>query len=73
VWVRLYHADDGVVLEVRDDGVGIPPGVDPVDGLGLHMMHHRADVIGATLHVTPAEGEGTVVRCSVPLDAATAS
>ena len=73
VWVRLYHADDRVVLEVRDDGVGIPPGVDPVDGLGLHMMHHRADVIGATLHVTPAEGEGTVVRCNVPLDAATAS
>ncbi len=73
VWARLHRDGDCVALEVRDDGIGIPPEVDPVNGLGIHMMHHRAEVMGATLHVAPADGAGTVVRCEVPLETAAVS
>jgi hypothetical protein len=29
-------------------------------------MHHRDEVIGATLNIGPADGGGTVVACSLP-------
>ena len=38
------------------------------DGIGLHLMRYRADLIGADLSVRSAEGEGTVVCCVLPLD-----
>jgi signal transduction histidine kinase len=52
-------------LEVSDDGKGFAkkPGV----GMGLGMMNHRADVIGAKLNVKSARGKGTSVTCLLPI------
>jgi len=44
------------------------PGADTVeDGIGLHLMRSRADLIGATLTIHSEEDRGTEVRCEVPL------
>ncbi len=67
--IRLRRADDRLVLTVRDDGVGIPAELETTDGLGLHTMKYRAELIGATLDVGPAAEGGTVVRCRLPLTA----
>ena len=61
--VRLFLADDGVSLEVRDDGVGMPqPGHQ--EGLGLRIMRNRASVMGAELTIEPVEPHGTLVTCT---------
>ena len=61
VEVRLRSTDDGVVLEVQDDGGGIPPSAP--EGLGLRIMRNRASVIGAALTIEPTKPHGTVVTC----------
>jgi PAS domain S-box-containing protein len=69
--IELKTDDSQITFEVRDDGVGIPDDGIPGDrerttGMGLRIMHHRAEVIGATLNIGPADGGGTVVACSLP-------
>ncbi len=66
--IRLQRAAGRLVLTVRDDGIGIGPAPDAGDGIGLHMMRYRTDLIGGRLDIDPLDEGGTVVRCSLPLD-----
>jgi signal transduction histidine kinase len=57
---------DGALLEVADDGVGLPPGkAAAASGYGLVGMRERADSIGAQLEITSGPGTGTLVRMRV--------
>jgi len=57
---------DGALLEVADDGVGMPAGkVAGASGYGLVGMRERADSIGAQLEITSGPGTGTLVRMRV--------
>jgi two-component system nitrate/nitrite sensor histidine kinase NarX len=55
-----------VELCVLDDGLGFDPARPPASsrGLGLRIMHERAQAVGASLHIESRPGEGTrlVVR-----------
>ncbi len=64
--LTLRRRDDGaLVLQVADDGVGLPPGHGR--GLGLRTMHYRARLLGADLAVeSGGADEGTVVTCTLP-------
>ena len=54
---------DGALLEVADDGVGLPAGkAAGASGYGLVGMRERADSIGAQLEITSGPGKGTLVR-----------
>jgi two-component sensor histidine kinase len=45
------RADETIVLEVSDDGVGLPEGLDPMKNghLGFHLVRSLADQLGATI------------------------
>ena len=63
--LELSRAGNGVVLEIRDDGIGIPES--PAPGLGLQAMRYRARLVGGTLTVGRCEtGSGTSVTCRLP-------
>ncbi len=59
-------------LIVADDGHGFNPN-GHLAGMGLRIMEHRAQIIGASLAVLSAEGEGTKVICRLPARAKSAS
>jgi len=65
--IRLEETSGRLDLVVMDDGEGLPPArsVRP-GGIGLRVMRHRANVIGAQLTIEARRGEGVVVRCSLP-------
>jgi two-component system sensor histidine kinase UhpB len=63
VTLRLGRADDAIVLEVSDDGRGLPAGV--VEGAGLRGMRERAVLVGGRLEVVSA-GAGLTVRLVLP-------
>jgi signal transduction histidine kinase len=59
------------VLEVRDDGSGMPAAPTTArEGHGLRNMAARAAVLGGHLDVSSRPGQGTTVRLELPLASA---
>ena len=64
--LELSARGEKLRLAVRDDGNGFPPDQVAGNGMGLRIMRHRADSIGAILRVQPNPGRGTEVECVLP-------
>ncbi len=71
ITVELRGGDDSLLLQVDDDGVGLPETL-PAGGLGLRTMSFRAEILDGDLVVGAAPGGGTRVSCRVPRSACTA-
>jgi signal transduction histidine kinase len=68
VEVLIESRDEGVLVQVRDDGVGFSPTeVRAIPGhLGLFAMQERAELAGGWLRVDAAPGAGTTVAFWLP-------
>jgi two-component sensor histidine kinase len=71
IWVRVFQAEadkNAVLVSVRDDGVGLPPGFDPATSkrLGSRLVNALAKQLGADL-TRPAAARGTNFTLLVPL------
>jgi PAS domain S-box-containing protein len=55
------------VLEVSDDGLGIPAADARPEGMGIKSMYYRARQIGGLLQISSSDDGGTEVTCSAPL------
>jgi len=62
----VQDAAEELVLTVRDDGTGLPPVGGRGEGLGLRIMAHRAQIIGASFAIESPAGRGTVMTCRLP-------
>jgi two-component system, NarL family, sensor kinase len=76
VQLRMTVHADKVVLEVSDDGQGLPAGGNTgagrvPTGFGLSGMRERAELLGGKLVLASAAGRGTTVRLVLPLSPAT--
>jgi len=83
VVVRCSAAENGLLLEVRDTGAGIPPehidqifdpffttkDPDQGTGLGLMVCHRIVSDHGGSIEVRSREGEGTCFSVFWPIDA----
>jgi PAS domain S-box-containing protein len=67
--VALRRMDDGLVLAVRDDGVGFDPAhPESTRSLGLVSMRERMRLVDGTLDIESARGQGTTVIAWVPTE-----
>ncbi|MFO1318272.1 MAG: CHASE3 domain-containing protein [Burkholderiales bacterium] len=69
-WLHLRAHDDGIDLEIGDDGIGF----DPVaalrhDSLGLLGITERAALAGGEATIDAAPGRGTRIRVRIPAQA----
>jgi two-component system, OmpR family, phosphate regulon sensor histidine kinase PhoR len=80
--VSLWREDDGIVLEVADDGAGVPEEDVPRlferffrsdrarttrgSGLGLAIVKHVIEAAGGNVEARGGQGRGLDVRCSLP-------
>ena len=69
--VALRAMDAGLLLAVRDEGVGFDP-EGPREGrnLGLASMRERVQIVNGTLDIESAAGEGTSIIAWVPMEGA---
>ena len=66
--VSLHGVPGRVRLIVRDEGRGIQLPQTDTGGLGLISMRERVRLIGGTLSIRSAPGQGTQVTAEVPLE-----
>ena len=64
--ISLEATDDEAVLTVTDDGTGLAENFSQQPGLGLRLMRHRADLLGATFGIERLPERGTRVTCTLP-------
>jgi signal transduction histidine kinase len=65
ITINLTSKSDDLCLSITDDGKGIPSKL-PVKGMGLSIMKHRANSIGATLEIQSNKGKGSTIKCKLP-------
>ena len=63
--ISMTGEAEAILLEVLDNGRGIPEKQLPSGGLGLKIMDYRAGLIGANVQVVPGRQGGTLVRCTI--------
>jgi PAS domain S-box-containing protein len=63
--IALTANPERIVLTVRDDGCGFPPGPASRKGLGIRIMQYRAAMMGGALALHEKRGQGTAVVCNV--------
>lgn len=72
VEVRLDRREADLLVDVSDDGAGIPAAVDPRaervpgDGHGLHNLAERLGALDGSVELIPSPGGGTTLRARVP-------
>jgi PAS domain S-box-containing protein len=67
--VTLRQMDGGLLLAVRDDGVGFDPANPGTKrSLGLASMRERVRLVNGTLDIESAPGQGTAVIAWVPVE-----
>lgn len=65
--ISLDAAENNTILTITDNGCGFDNRISIENGgFGLPIMSYRASLIGAKLSIMPADGRGTIVRCSLP-------
>jgi PAS domain S-box-containing protein len=64
--VRLQRSRREMVLHVIDDGVGLSDDRKLKEGLGLHIMNYRAQLVGGRLEIDSSKNRGTRVSCYLP-------
>ncbi len=64
--ITLECDDEGIAVRVRDDGTGLPDPLPKARGMGLRIMAHRAEMIGARFEARRDAAGGTVVSCVLP-------
>ena len=64
VRVSVCNEKNGIVVVVRDDGVGFSPSLR--GGLGLLGIQERVEALDGKLHIASSVGKGTTVKVEIP-------
>ncbi|MCU1298093.1 MAG: domain S-box [Acidobacteriaceae bacterium] len=77
VHIRFFAKEESAILEVADDGDGIPPdllarlqGMESDGGVGLAGMKERINELNGDLELN-SSSRGTIVKVMVPIESAT--
>lgn len=66
--IRLRYERECVILMIGDNGAGFDP-ERPSTGLGLRSMRERAQLLGGTIAIKSAPGQGTLIVVTCPAGA----
>ncbi len=64
IFISLKKKGKSAIFIVKDDGIGLPPSIDPArqDSLGLTLIHLLTDQIGGTLSISGESGTEIAIQ-----------
>jgi signal transduction histidine kinase/ligand-binding sensor domain-containing protein len=65
--IMLRRSDSNLILEIKDNGQGLPADQSSMAGFGMIGMRERAEVLGGKLQMSIPPGGGTYVIVTVPV------
>jgi len=65
VLLRAHATEETIVIELKDDGDGFDTTAPPT-GFGIQGMGERTYLIGGTLSIDSAIGQGTMLNVRIP-------
>jgi signal transduction histidine kinase len=68
--VELDYGEAALHVRVRDNGPGLAPRDDAVDGHGLLGMRERAAMVGGVMRVVSGSKGGFLVEAKLPVERA---
>ena len=71
--IRLVSEDGHLKLTIHDNGAGFSRDLSVAEGMGLQIMRHRAEAIGAALSIQSSPKDGTSVSCFIPINSGNAT
>jgi signal transduction histidine kinase len=66
VQIALRCDGERGLLRVEDNGQGFNPAMQQSKGLGLRIMHYRAQMMAGSLRIESSRSRGTTVSCWFP-------
>ena len=66
VQIALRCDGERGLLRIEDNGSGFNPAVHQSKGLGLRIMHYRAQMMAGSLRIESTRSRGTIVSCWFP-------
>jgi signal transduction histidine kinase len=66
VHIVLRHDGERSLLRIDDNGQGFNPALQQGKGLGLRIMHYRAQMMAGSLRIESTRTRGTVISCWFP-------
>jgi len=66
VHITLRCDGERGLLRIEDNGTGFNPAVHQSKGLGLRIMHYRAQMMTGSLRIESARSRGSVISCWFP-------
>ncbi len=70
IWIDMRSTDDGIKLEYRDNGIGLPLGYDPAKAqtLGMNIIRNLSRMqLGGDLHFMDDRGFGCTITMGTKL------
>jgi PAS domain S-box-containing protein len=66
VLIELRCDGDRGLLRIEDNGIGFNPAIQQSKGLGLRIMHYRAQMMAGSLRIESTRSRGAIVSCWFP-------
>lgn len=69
--IAIMKSDVDVILQIKDDGIGLSNSPKEVKGKGLRIMKHRMELLGGTFNIkeiSDSDKTGTIVTCTIPIE-----
>jgi signal transduction histidine kinase len=67
--ISLISTPEHLTLRIENNGLPFPDLRGHSTGMGLKIMSYRASLIGGSVDVKAKRSQGTLVSCSLPLEA----
>ncbi|MCP3942557.1 MAG: PAS domain S-box protein [Desulfobacteraceae bacterium] len=65
IFIEFKASTLDVIVDIQDDGKGMVEKDTEKKGIGLVIMQHRADLIGAGFEIRENKTGGTIIRCKI--------